>query len=233
MKHPRILMYHAFGDDVPEGMNPDLCVRPCAFDKQVALMKRRGYTFVTMAELIQQAHSSSCGLKSPHSVKCIALTFDDGFADNAEIALPILRKHQAKATIYISQKSDISAARMLSDAHLKMLAVDPLIELGAHTLNHVNLTRVDAATAEQEIAGSKAYVESYTQRPCVSFAYPYGRFTDETVEILKRLGFRSAVTVKKGFAPLTDPFRIRRTGVLRSCGGLRFRILLWCGRYRI
>jgi len=215
-------MYHAFGDTVPEGMNPELCVRPCAFDNQLAVLKKKGYTFLTMTELLQHVHG-----------QCVALTFDDGFADTAEIALPILHKHQAKATIFIAQKSDIPTARMLSNEQLRVLAADPLIELGAHTLNHVNLTHVDSATAEREIAGSKAYVEAYTQQPCVSFAYPYGRFTEETVALVKRLGFRSAVTVKKGFAPLTDPYRIRRTSVLRSCGGLRFRILLLCGRCRI
>ena len=241
MKAPRILMYHAFGDTVPEGMNPELCVRPCAFDNQLAVLKKKGYTFLTMTELIQQTTGERTSLpipssrehECPHAVKRVALTFDDGFADNAEIALPILHKHQAKATIFIAQKNDIPTARMLSDEQLRALAADQLIELGAHTLNHVNLTHVDAATAERELAGSKAYVESYTQQPCVSFAYPYGRFTEETVALVKRLGFRSAVTVKKGFAPLTDPYRIRRTGVLRSCGGLRFRILLLCGRYRI
>ncbi|MCL2104494.1 MAG: polysaccharide deacetylase family protein [Kiritimatiellaeota bacterium] len=221
--HPRVLMYHAFGDVVPDGMNPALCVRPEAFDWQVALLKGRGYVFVTMTELLEQAGVA----------KCVALTFDDGFADNAEIAVPILHKHQAKATLFIAQKSDVGAARMLSGEQLNALASDPLIELGAHTLNHANLSRVDAVTAEQEIAGSKAYVESYTKRPCVSFAYPYGRFTEETVALVRRLGFRSAVTVKKGFAPLTDPYRIRRTNVLRSCGGLRFRILLWFGRDRL
>jgi len=223
LANPRVLMYHAFGDVVPEGMKPDLCVRPRAFDKQVALLKRKGYTFLTVSEMLERADLT----------KCVVLTFDDGFADNAEIALPILRKHQAKATIFIAQKSDIEAARMLSDEQLRELASDPLIELGAHTLNHVNLSRVDAATAEAEIVGSKAYVESYTGRPCVSFAYPYGRFTDGTIELLKRHGFRSAVTVRKGFAPLTDCYCIRRTGVLRSCDELQFRILLRCGRYRV
>jgi len=223
MNDPRVLMYHAFGDVVPEGMHEELCVRPRAFDNQVALLKRKGYTFLTMTELLQRADTRAC----------VALTFDDGFADNAEVAWPILKKHQAKATIYLSQKSDLRAARMLSEEQLNAVAADPLIELGAHTLNHVNLTRVDPATAEHEIAGSKAYVEAYTKRPCVSFAYPYGRFTEETVALVKRLGFRSAVTVKKGFAPVTDPYRIRRTSVLRSCGGLRFRILLCCGRDRL
>jgi len=223
LSNPRVLMYHAFGDTVPEGMNPELCVRPRAFENQVALLKRRGYTFLTVTELLNR----------PDTTTCVALTFDDGFADNAEVALPILRRHQAKATIFISQKSDVGAARMLSEGQLAMLAADPLIELGAHTLNHVNLSQAGAADAEAEIAGSKAFVESYTKRPCTAFAYPYGRFTDETVALLKRCGFRSAVTVKKGFAPLTDLYRIRRTSVLRSCDGLQFRILLRCGRYRV
>ncbi|MCL1920494.1 MAG: polysaccharide deacetylase family protein [Kiritimatiellaeota bacterium] len=220
---PRVLMYHAFGDAVPEGMNPQLCVRPRAFDAQVALLRRKGYTFLTVSELLAR----------PDLTRCVALTFDDGFADNAETALPILRKHQAKATIFISRRSDVPGARMLSEGQLAALANDPLIELGAHTLNHVNLSQADAATAEAEIAGGKAFVEAHTKRPCVSFAYPYGRFTDATVEVLKRLGFRAAVTVKKGFAPLADPFRIRRTSVLRSCDDLQFRILLRCGRYRV
>ena len=221
--NPRVLMYHAFGDCVPEGMNPELCVRPRAFERQVALLKRRGYTFLTVSELLGRGDLT----------KCVALTFDDGFADNAEVALPVLRAHQAKATVFVSQKSDVRGARMLSGEQLRALAADPLIELGAHTLNHVNLSQAEAAVAEAEVAGGKAYVEAFTGRACVSFAYPYGRFTEGTVALLGRLGFTSAVTVKKGFAPLTDPYRIRRTSVLRSCDGLQFRVLLRCGRYRV
>ena len=218
---PRVLMYHACHDTVPEGMKPELCVRPARLEAQISLLKRQGYRFVTVSELVE----------SPCHERTVALTFDDGYADFTETALPILERHRASATVFITKAG--CAAPLLSEPQIRRLAASPLIELGAHTLGHVNLAAVSAGEAEREIVEGKRWVESLTGRPCVSFAYPYGRFTDATVELLRRHGFTSAVTVKKGFAPLTDWFRIRRTNVLRSCTMLQFRILLRCGRYKV
>lgn len=219
---PRVLMYHAIGDVVPEGMRPELCVRPAAFEKQVRLLKKRGYTFLKASQV------PGCTAKKP-----VAITFDDGFADNAEAALPILRKYGAAATIFVARESDVPGARMLSAEQLAALAAEPLIELGAHTLTHINMSKHEAPVVEAEVRGSLEYVQGFTGKPCTAFAYPYGRFDDKDVAILKAAGVACAFTVRKGVEPVGDPYRIRRSGVLRSCDGLQFRILLRSGRYKV
>ncbi|MCL1856127.1 MAG: polysaccharide deacetylase family protein [Kiritimatiellaeota bacterium] len=220
---PRVLMYHACREAAPQGMKAALCVTPSRFEAQVRLLKKRGYAFVTLSELVGRRDHT----------KTVAITFDDGYAEVAETVLPILERYGAKATVFLAQSGCPCADLLLSPDQIRHLAASPLIEIGAHTLCHANLADVPPDEAEREIAEGKAWVESLTGKPCAVFAYPYGRFTDATVELLERHGFIAAVTVKKGFAPLTECFRIRRTNVLRSCNMIQFRILLRCGRYKV
>ena len=108
-----------------------------------------------------------------------------------------------------------------------------LIEFGAHTLSHCNLEKSDLETANFEIKGSKEKVEKLTGMSCTAFAYPFGRFTDNIAAIVKKNGFTSAVTVKKGISEIIDPFKIMRISVLRSTNIVQFRIALTRGRYRV
>lgn len=91
------------------------------------------------------------------------------------------------------------------------------VEIGAHTRSHPILSRLpDGSALEDEIGGSARRIEAMTGRAPRHFCYPNGRAEDinpETVEIVKRSGFRTAVTTEPGLADRrSDPLRLRRIG---------------------
>lgn len=89
----------------------------------------------------------------------------------------------------------------MSWPELRELAADPLVTIGAHTLNHFALAKLPAAEARMEITESVKRIEAELGRPCRHFSYPYG---DETsagareFEIAAELGLATAVTTRKG-----------------------------------
>jgi peptidoglycan/xylan/chitin deacetylase (PgdA/CDA1 family) len=215
---PRLLMYHSIAPDAPTGMNTP----PAIFEWQVAWLKKQGYCFCTLSEL----------LANTAKTKKIAITFDDGFANNYHHAFAILQKYQAKATIYLAP--DIAEIDKLTPAQITEMQASGLIEFGAHSLHHVNLSQSDAAQAQAEITGSKQRVEQLTGQPCMSFAYPFGRFNQQVVEWVKQAGFSSAVTTQKKIIanPQQSAFIIPRISTHGAMSKFQFYVAVSRGRYK-
>jgi len=105
------------------------------------------------------------------------------------------------------------------------------VEFGAHTRTHPVLSSLsDRAELHQEIAGSKQRLDEQLGYPTLHFCYPFGTwsdFNDQTVAIIRRTGFATAVTAESGFNNArTDPFRLRRLGVTPTLPERRFIELL-------
>ena len=92
-QHPRMLMYHMVSAHRPGARFNGLRVRPERFEAQLAWLKRKGWQFFTVSELWERWDTLPD--------KSVAITFDDGYADNLHNALPLLEKYDAKATIYM------------------------------------------------------------------------------------------------------------------------------------
>jgi len=219
--HPRILMYHSINDDAGSN-HPDLVVSPADFRTQLNYLKRRGYQFLTMSELISGDYDSS-----PR----VVLTFDDGFQDNYTAMFPILEEFQAKATIYLCP--DMPDIEKLTERQIIEMQASGLVEFGAHTMTHINLSQASDDDAKYEIIESKKQVEKVVGTPCPSFAYPYGRLDDRIATYVEQAGFTSAVVVKKGIEAISDRFRIKRISVLGKTDKLQFHIAISRGRYRV
>jgi peptidoglycan/xylan/chitin deacetylase (PgdA/CDA1 family) len=158
---PRILMYHMVREHVPGSRANKMRVRPADFEKQVRWLKENGWEFVTVSEIVDRREGR----------KRVAITFDDGYRDNLVHALPILQKHDAKMTLYLvadrescpdwpAQRrvsragSDLSREERLTDDDVRELAASGLVELGSHTLTHVDLTQVDGLDGRAGDLGS-------------------------------------------------------------------------------
>jgi peptidoglycan/xylan/chitin deacetylase (PgdA/CDA1 family) len=104
--------------------------------------------------------------------------------------------------------------RMMSSAQLKQL-VDGGMSVGGHTISHPILAHVDEATVRREIAEGRDRLQAITGRAVELFAYPNGRpmvdFVPATVEVVRSLGFKAAVTTSWGFADAkTDCLQLPR-----------------------
>jgi len=219
-KCPRVLMYHSINGTV-DGISPDLVVSPKVFEAQLQYLSKKGYQFYTISELLETKPSG----------KAVVLTFDDGFRDNFTEMFPILQRHNAKATIYLAP--EIEGIERLNQQQIIEMRDSGLVEFGAHTMHHVNLDKAKPDVAVAEINESKKVVEQLTGVACKAFAYPFGRYNDETVEQVRNAGLSSAVTVKKGIEQVADQFRIKRISVLGSTNSLQFHLAITRGRYRV
>lgn len=185
---------------------------PSNFNSQLTILEQRGYHTVTMQQ-IAAALQGGAGLPA----KPVAITFDDGFANQME-AFQLLQKHHMVATYYIisaGQRSRwcIGAGRRYGDplqpaggcgdAYLSWDQIGELdrsgtVIIGGHTVDHENLAGESAADQQFEVAQNKQDIESRLGHPIRDFAYPYGAFSATTISIVKAAGYTTAVTTLPG-----------------------------------
>lgn len=131
--------------------------------------------------------------------RAVAVTFDDGYSDFGENALPILRKYGVPVTLFacageINTKDLGSNLSLLTAGEIAELSQDPLVTMGSHGLTHRKLTRLSPQTAKNEIASSRVLLEKMTGRPVDFFAYPKGSFNSLIMDYTEKSGYRAAFT---------------------------------------
>jgi peptidoglycan/xylan/chitin deacetylase (PgdA/CDA1 family) len=273
-----ILIYHRVVPE-PDPLVPD---QVCAaeFDSHLAVL-RRWFTVLPLREAAAKLRNGAL----PRRAACV--TFDDGYSDNATVALPILRRHGVPATFFVAT-GFLDGGRMWNDSVIETIRrargdkldarcigldtlsvaslplrhraiekvlgalkylepgerqrrVDELaaeasqalpsdlmmtaeqvrglaasgMDIGAHTVTHPILARIDPARAEREIQDGRRRLETITGKPVALFAYPNGKpnrdYRREHVGMVKSLGFEAAVSTAWGAAhPASDPFQLPR-----------------------
>lgn len=182
-----VLCYHSISDDVA-----DTTVSAERFDAHLSALKRKGYEFVSLGDVVLW-YGSEMGSVTL-SRKAVALTFDDGYADFKTAALPILEKYVAPATLFIvGDREGYRAALgtdvpILSDADVAGLEKHPLVEIGWHTKTHPNLAKLSKEEIVQEVDAPV---------PMRFFAYPGGNYSDDAIEGVKRAGFTAGFSIKR------------------------------------
>jgi peptidoglycan/xylan/chitin deacetylase (PgdA/CDA1 family) len=195
-----ILMYHyvEYVKDKKDLTRQSLDIEPNVFEAQIKTLVDDHFTFLKMSDVADILD----GLKSLPE-KPVILTFDDGYRDFYTDAYPIIKKYQVKATAYVVPGFFDQPNYMLT-SQIKELALDDNIELGAHTMHHVYLKDVASIFAEREIVQSKYKLEDIIHKPVMSFAYPYGAFDNQAIELSKKAGFSTSVSTIGGIQASVD-----------------------------
>ena len=194
-----ILAYHSVG-----GAASDYVVPVPAFEQQLDWLAAQGFHTISLHELAER-RAGRARLPS----RAIVLTFDDGKSDALEVVLPLLRKHDMRATFFIIT-GQIGRPGFLSWAGVRALAAAGM-EIGSHTRSHPRLPDLTNAAAEEELKSSKAILEAQLGGPVEALAYPYNSLRSHTVALVAEAGYRIAVA---GPAHGTsDVLRLRRLPV--------------------
>jgi len=204
-----ILMYHNLGRPAAGVRLRKLYVRPGSFYRQMALLRLMGYRGLSMGAAMPYLRGEKQG-------KVAVITFDDGYADTVELALPALRRFGHSATCYVvSQRigqhntwdvDQIGARKpLMSEDQLRAWNAAGM-EVGAHTRTHPHLTSCDLVSLTTEVEGSKADLEECLQIPVTQFCYPYGSHDERVVEAVRAAGFEAATTTHRGRAEVGKDF---------------------------
>jgi peptidoglycan/xylan/chitin deacetylase (PgdA/CDA1 family) len=189
-----ILTYHYIrtNPDSRDRMGFALSVTPADFAAQMDWLAGNGFHPITQADLYAYL-SGTRGLPS----RPVILTFDDGYADFYNVALPILRAHDFPAVAYIVS-GFIGRAGYMTAAEI-VEADRAGIEIGSHTVDHANLARSSSANVMFELVASKQALEQLVGHPVLSFCYPSGRFNGGVVAAVQAAGYQDATTTAFGF----------------------------------
>jgi peptidoglycan/xylan/chitin deacetylase (PgdA/CDA1 family) len=208
----RILGYHRVSTDPDEHS-----VTPTAFRAQMEALLHVGAKPVPLDDALELLDERPSG-------RYVCVTFDDGYHDNLDRAIPVLRDLQIPATIFVPSAVIDGTAEawyehpppMLSWSELREISHDELFAIGSHSRSHPALPKLSDDAAWIEIAASKRDVEAHTGHPTTAFAYPAGLYGEREVRMVHEAGYQVAVTVEPGLNhPRDHPLALHRSFIDR------------------
>jgi peptidoglycan/xylan/chitin deacetylase (PgdA/CDA1 family) len=214
-----ILMYHRIANDGPPGLKR-WRVAPELFDAQMNALRRAGYQTITLAEwadaIVQQR---------PVQGEPVVLTFDDGYRDFLSDAIPVLRRHDFSATLFlVAERIGQTAlwdteygdpAPLMSWEEIKSLRG---IEFGAHSLFHKKMTEMAPADLAEDTKRTREILEKRLGVPIPTLAYPYGDQNESVRRVVGEAGTKAAVTTEPGISKLGDDLlRLPRVEIDGDC----------------
>lgn len=223
-----VLLYHRVNDVSRDNLTTSVD----RFIEGLETLKRR-YPVVSLAAMIEASRTGH--YLGPNVV---AITFDDGYADNCEVAAPILERLGLPATFFVSAglvdtnvpfphdgKSPYRFRNLCWSQVSDMAARG--FEIGSHGWAHRNLAQCAPDEARSEIVRSRAAIEHKLGVAPRSFAYPYGGRQDITPEVARELraaGFEIVASAYGGTnVGHVDPSNVLRVGASEAFGSLALR----------
>jgi peptidoglycan/xylan/chitin deacetylase (PgdA/CDA1 family) len=177
-------------------------IRPEDFVRQLDWLQAN-YDVVSLEEAQRRIQASFCDRPT------VSITFDDGYAENAEFAIPELTRRGLPATYFVATEfvrtgrhfpHDIQAGTPLEPntiAELRDFAARG-IEIGAHTKHHVDLGALhNPDEIREEIVGSVQDLEGWINQPVRYFAFPFGlpqNTSQAAVDVIAETGLKAFCT---------------------------------------
>ncbi|HEX6348736.1 MAG TPA: polysaccharide deacetylase family protein [Candidatus Dormibacteraeota bacterium] len=195
-----ILMYHRVTAARPLDDPYRNCVPVASFERHLRWLARRGYQTVELDVVARYASGD------PHSRlprKPLVITFDDGYRDNLDLALPVLERFGYRAVVFVVT-STIGSVNSFdppgSEGPLPMLTAEEIRKLrsrgmaiGSHTHTHPqSLAALDESTLGDELTRSRAILEELLQEPVRSLAYPHSQVDARVESAAAAAGYQSA-----------------------------------------
>lgn len=226
-----VLLYHRVSD----AFRDSLTVGIEQFDAHMDWL-RRHHELVSVADII---HGNA-----PRNTArpVVAVTFDDGYLDNYEHAVPILLRHQVPAAFFVSTGMIGTTDGFQHDLKrlghvLPTMTWDQLREMrdlgfliGSHTVTHIDCGSVDLNTVRCELSESRDTLKEKLGLDEIFFAYPFGgreHMNPTVLQVVKELGYAGCLSAYGGFIPgPVDAYNVVRSGIGANHTMLAFRAAL-------
>jgi peptidoglycan/xylan/chitin deacetylase (PgdA/CDA1 family) len=217
---PWILMYHSVADEQEDPYL--LTVSPERFAQQMRWLAVRGWRGVSIRELLA---ARAAGRRE----RLVGLTFDDGYADIARHAVPVLAEVGFTASAYVVAERiggenawDPEGPRkpLLTRGEIRELAASGW-EIGSHGLSHLALPGLAPELLRAEVEDSRTLLTALLGEPVRGFCYPYGALDAAAVRTVQQAGYDYAVAIAHG--PLTGRHALPRCYVGDLDGPWRLR----------
>ncbi len=206
-----ILMYHVIADPPAGAPYPQLYVGTSEFAAQMRWLARHGFHAVTQRDVWDHWHRGR-----PLPRKPVVISFDDGYREVADGALPIMEKHGFPGVLNLTVKN-LHVSGGLSQWRVRKL-IDAGWELASHTRTHPDLPSLSGSALTAEVAGSRKILRSRFHVPVDFFCYPAGRYDSRVIRAVQRAGYLGATTTLEGLARADEPYELRRIRVSRDNG---------------
>jgi peptidoglycan/xylan/chitin deacetylase (PgdA/CDA1 family) len=221
-RHPRfipILMYHLITDE-PVNTRHRIFVTKENFEKQLQRFKAWGFTSLNFQDLEDFMDGKKNWSDFPK--KPLMLTFDDGYQNNLTHALPLLKKYDYKAVIYLLANhnvlsnewdvGEVPSQPLLNPQERQELAQSGFFEIASHGLEHRHLPEMSLQEVQKQLDGSKKFLENEFKKPILSYAFTYGSRRDDLADLAFRSGYKFILNTDQGgfhlSVPITSIFRV-------------------------
>lgn len=213
-----ILMYHQLSPrPAPEFF--EYTVTPRAFAVQMKWLAVAGYESITLDDLLARRHRGAALPSRP-----VIITFDDGFQDCIEYAVPILQARAFTAVFYLVAELMGQSSRWvipelgiefpLADWETARSLEEAGFQCGSHTSTHPHLAALTDEACRDELLRSRLLIEEQLGHPIVHLAYPHGSYDARVERIAAESGYVSACSTQEGVStPDDDPLALHRVAV--------------------
>jgi peptidoglycan/xylan/chitin deacetylase (PgdA/CDA1 family) len=203
-----ILMYHQVSPS-PHPAFRRYTVTLREFTRQMQWLATFGYRAIDMDSLVRARLGQGSLPKRP-----VLITFDDGFRECADHAVPVLRAHGLTAVFYLVTGLMGETSRWLLPElglELPLMSWDTAralvaegFQCGAHTVTHPRLASLDPARCRAELTHARSRLETELGRTVVHLAYPYGSHDHAVQVIAAEAGYVTACSTRAGLSAVED-----------------------------
>ncbi|MDA3905699.1 MAG: polysaccharide deacetylase family protein [Bacteroidales bacterium] len=207
-------VYHRFGDE----RYPSTNISIKDFRKHLEYLKNNEYRVITLGQAVEFLNRGK-----PIPEKTVALSIDDGYQSFLENGMPLLREYGYKATLFINT-NQFGSGDLLSEEEIRQLIKEG-IEIQNHSHSHayfVNLDPKELAEAFRNdlLKSQSIFLEKFGFKPNL-YSYPYGEYTPDMQDILKKEGYVAAIAQKSGvISSFSDPYALPRFPVAGIFAGI-------------
>ena len=205
---PKAMMYHLIREDV-YGPYEKLFVRPSEFETHLSVLDRLGYEYL-FAEEWRMTEKPS-----------VIITLDDGYDDNYSEMFPLLKKHGAKATVFIVSDL-VNTDGYLTSAQIKEMSDSGLVSFQCHSAHHRDLSYMTADELRADFTECNDFVKSITGKAPRALAYPAGSYNDTVLAVASEFFDFCYTTKAPSVTPQYTPFTVPRYYIARGYGDATF-----------